>query len=162
MRTIGTLSYQGWIYPQWRPRELSYHRAALETTRALGLRRLRPELHAVPPEGAGSLQPLAAAEFKLALRPVSYLVALSGSSAQAAGFEVQIRSPAGQNLCSHRITHANLTGGSGATQGARNPLFVLPKPLAIDEPGILVVQLVNLASAANQVQLVLHVAAPEH
>jgi hypothetical protein len=161
VRPTGELSYWPWLYSQWRPRRLGYHTPALEALRALGQRRLRPELHAVPPAGAGAVGAYAALEARLSLRPVSYVVALAGTSSQAAGFEAQIRQ--GQRLlCSRRIRAENLTGGSGASpEGASSPLFLLPKPLAVIEPGLLTVQIVNLAAADNTVQLVLFVAAPE-
>lgn len=42
-----------------------------------------------------------------------------------------------------------------------NQLFILPEPRLVADPGLLTVQVTNLATAANSVQVVLYYAAPE-
>ena len=53
-----------------------------------------------------------------------------------------------------------MSGGSGSTAGIKNPLFVLPAPLLVIEPGLVAVSVTNLSSAANSIQLCLHAAQP--
>lgn len=147
---------------QYRPWPGRYYTRALAAARAIG-EDYEPELHPIPRDGA-AIAASSPHEAKVVLPPGSYLVGLSGSSSEAAGFDVQIRlAGSQQQLCSQRAAHPNLAGGALPTaEGAYNQVFILPKPLVITSPGELIVQLWNKATTANTIQLVLFVAVPRH
>jgi len=119
-----------------------------------------PRLYPVPRQG-GTLSAGVPFQEKVRVPHGSYLIGFTGSSNQAAGFQLQLRAVAsGEELCSEQIKHANLTGGTGASRGAYNILHVLPRPWIIVQPAELIVELFNLATSAATLQLVLWVAQP--
>lgn len=91
----------------------------------------------------------------------AYIVAISGSSAQAAGCKVQITDlGTGAALFSKPVQLGSVSGGTGSSSGVSNLLWFLPKPRLVLPPAELSIQIHNLATAANTVQLVLHLAQP--
>lgn len=136
-----------------------YYPAALRALALLG-DNYRPELDVLPEDGQ-ALGPGVLYEARIQLAPGSYLVGFTGSSSQAAGFQVQVRQGSNE-LASSLINHANITGGASASpQGLYNPQFLLPKAAIITPPGVLSVQLWNLATVSNTIQLVVFVAVPK-
>jgi len=145
-------------FPQFR--QQLYNAAAIEAAAAVLPPGLVPRVYPVPRQG-GTLGAGVPFTEKVRLRHGSYLLGFTGSSDQAAGFDVQVRSVAsGEQLCPQRLKHPNLTGGSGSSQGAYNILHVMPRPWIVVRPAELIVELFNLATAAATIQLVLYIAEP--
>jgi hypothetical protein len=147
------------VCPQFREWCGRYYPAALRALAHLG-DNYQPELHVLPKDGQ-AIGPGALYEDRLRLLPGSYIVGFSGSSSQVAGFQVQVRLGAAL-LASSRIRHANISGGDGPSpQGLYNPQFVMPKAAIVTAPGEVSVQLWNLATVSNTIQLVVFVAVPK-
>ena len=102
---------------------------------------------------------------RITLPAGSWLYAISGSSQQAEGFNVQITDfGSASTLFAAPINIQNLTGGnapagivdaSGAAVTAAWPLHLLNLPRPIPEPGIVNAQITNMSANTNRVQLVL-------
>lgn len=145
-------------FPQYRT---GYYPAALQAAIAALPDGLVPRLHPVPSRG-GTLGAGVPFTEKVRSKHGAYLIGFTGSSDQAAGFSLQIRAAAsGELLCSEAIKDVNLTGGTGASQGVYNILHILPRPWIAVQPAELIVELLNLATAAATIQLVLWMAEPE-
>lgn len=94
-------------------------------------------------------------EARLSVPPGSYLVGFSGTfTAGTAGFEVVIRDLRDQSLLTSRpVNQSNITGQPPAG-GIPPPVYYLPEPRLIIEPGLVSVRIRNLdALLANTVQL---------
>lgn len=101
----------------------------------------------------------------------AFLWAIAGKSQQPEGFRLQlIDTASGRGLLSQPAYFASSAGGVGYPAGVkdchgaavniRQPLYVLPKPRVVIEPGMLRAQITNLSAAVNTIQVVLHFAAP--
>ncbi|MCC7497329.1 MAG: hypothetical protein IT160_07115 [Bryobacterales bacterium] len=101
-------------------------------------------------------------EGRVTVPPGSYLWALAGTSSQPEGFDLQLIDGAtAQQVCSKRTMYANVTGQGQAPGGAQSPLFVFPKPLLIQAPGLMLVQVFNRSTSVNTVQVALYLAIPK-
>lgn len=90
--------------------------------------------------------------------PGSFLVAISASSSNAAGFRLQFTDlGTGGQLSNQPTKHKNLTGGSA---GIVQPLWFPDKPRPIPAPGLISVQVSNMATAPAEIQVVLWLIAP--
>jgi hypothetical protein len=110
-------------------------------------------------------------EHRVTVPAGAFLWAVAGWSEQPEGFRVQIVDAAtGRGLLSQSAYFTSAAGGPGFPAGVTDcygspvaiaqPLYVLPKPRVIIEPGQLRVQVTNLSPLVNGLQLVLHFAAP--
>ncbi len=149
------------LFPQFR--ELPHRFYSIVAAGAQVLRaaeRGEPLLLVMPEPTSASLPAGAIYEARVGFHPESYILGFSGTSQQAAGFEVRIQDRRDDALFWTRaIRHANLTGGSSGPP--YNSVFYLPKPRLILEPGLLNVRLRNLDLVnANTVQFVIHVVQP--
>lgn len=123
---------------------------------------------ATMPESSIEIPPLSTYEPRVSVPANSWLWAISAKSAHADGFTIQITDLSTRKpLFSEPIAHDLASGGAfgfkncyGVAQTVRNPLHVLPKPLAVLTPGLLGVKLQNLAPANNRVRVALHFAIP--
>lgn len=123
---------------------------------------LKLQLRCVPPHGNIDIAAAATFEGRAAVPTGSYLYALSGSSSQAAGFDLQIRDTGTQaELFGRKCFYKNCTGQGQASDTPASPLHYLAKPLLLLEPGELLVQIWNRAAAVNTIQVVLWFATPE-
>lgn len=137
-----------------------YFQSALEEAANMLPEGLVPQLYAVPRQG-GTLDAGVPFTEKVRLPHGSYLIAFTGSSDQAAGFDVQVRAVStAEQLFSDGTKHANLTGGTESTSGVYNILHILPRPWVIVRPAELIIELFNLATTTATIQLVLWVAQP--
>lgn len=148
--------------PQYRRGPHRYTRLALpELLRVTQQPGFQPNAYPLPSESNSSLPAGALVEVRLTLPVGSYIWGFSGSSSQAAGFETQIvdlrqNSPFFQAS----VLWSNITGQGSTPEGISTPLFILPQPRLVIEPAVLKVQIKNLATAANTVQLVVFTAEP--
>jgi hypothetical protein len=148
------------IWPAWLN---PYHQRAWAAGAPIRLADgLQLEAHCVPNESGIDIAATSPYEGKIKLYPPSWVCGLSGSSSQAAGFDAQIRDlGTGQDWFSSRVKIANLAGLDISAGRAANRLWRLPAPRVVVEPGLLVVQILNLAAVQNTIQLVLWIVAPE-
>lgn len=118
-------------------------------------------LNANNPVGLSAYQQV---EDRVQLPPGSWLVALSGYSAQSAGFRYSVFDEGRK-----QYALSNKWMDNGATASSLNPNagddsalpYVLPWPYYIVSPGWLHLRLVNSASVSNDAQLLLWFAVPE-
>ncbi len=150
------------LFPQFRSGPLSYHAQAIEAMQAMraaaGFQAVR---HIVPDVMNAALVGKGRYEARISLPPQSYVWAFAGTSDQAAGFKVQIVDLGTKaEWFSQPIRWDNLTGQGATPEGLSFPLYILPKPRLVLEPGLLSVQVTNLAAVANPIQLVVFTAEP--
>ncbi len=148
--------------PQYRRGPHRFSRLALqELLRVTQQPGFQPNAYPLPSEANSNLPAGALVEVRLTLPVGSYVWGFSGSSSQAAGFETQIvdlrqNSP----FFLAPVLWSNITGQGNTPEGISTPLFILPQPRLVIEPAVLKVQIKNLATAANAVQLVIFTAEP--
>lgn len=139
--------------------------ALLALDKAAGLR----PFVAVMPEAANvSIAPTGTYEARVSVPVGALLWGISGKSAQTAGATVQVTDSKTQKpLFSQPINIGNVTGGTitvpdcyGTNHNYTGPVHMLPKAMIVVSPGILQVKIVNLAAAANSLQVALHFAIP--
>jgi len=123
------------------------------------------------PDCARSLVPaLGQVEDHLSIAPGSFLLMISAACDQAFpnDFRFQV-TDAGTNISTFTndwVRYTAATGGNRLTNAAtrfgagRGLPFILPAPLAIAPPGRMVVKIVNLANAPQNIQLFLQFAVP--
>lgn len=115
----------------------------------------------VPDDRNASLSARGTFDTRVKVADYAYIVAISGYSAQAAGAKIQITDlGTGAALFSKPVQLASASGGQGSTDGVSNILWFLPRPRLVLPPAELSIQIHNLASVANTIQLVLHLAQP--
>lgn len=114
----------------------------------------RPAQFIVPGPGNETMTAQGIHTAQLSLLPESYVVGFSGYSSEAAGFEVQIIDLRdGSKFFNQPQSWVNLCP-QGSTNGISFPVQYMLRPRIVVEPGMLSVQLRNLAAASNTVQLV--------
>lgn len=147
--------------PQFPPRPMRYHaRALAEMRRVTSTPGYQPGAYPLPDEDNANLPARALIEIRLSLPVGSYVLGFSGSSQQSDGFEVQIVDLRHNAPFFGAPVLWNNLAPQGSTLGISHPLFLLPHPRLVIEPALLNVQIKNLATTANQVQLVLFSAEP--
>lgn len=115
---------------------------------------------AVPDGRNSSIAARGTFDTRVKLADYAYVVAISGYSAQAASCKVQITDlGTGAAFFSKPVQLLSASGGPGSTSGLSNILWFLPRPRLVP-PAELSIQIHNLATVANTVQLVLHLAQP--
>lgn len=116
----------------------------------------RLALYAVPDENNVAIAANGTYEGTVILPPGSHLYAIAATQSTADGFDLQIRNAATQaTLFGRRIFYANASGLVVPGAAPASPLFFLPRPLLILDPGQIVVQIWNKSAAVNTVQVVL-------
>ena len=146
--------------PQFKP-GLRYHaRPLAEMRRVTSTPGYQPGAYPLPDEANAAMPPLALLEVRLSLPIGTYVLGFTGSSQQTAGFEVQIidlkhNAP----FFGAPVLWKNLAP-QGSTEGITHPLFLLPHPRLVIEPAVLKIQIKNLSSSSNEVQLVVLTAEP--
>jgi hypothetical protein len=124
----------------------------------------RLQIRVAPDDSNAVVAASAAFEGRLSVPSRSRLWAISGSSNEAAGFDLQLRD--GETMATlfgRRAFFANATGQASATD-PQSRLFFLPKPmLFMADQGVseVLVQCWNRASAQNSIQVLLWFISPE-
>jgi hypothetical protein len=158
--------------PQWQQGPDRYHTQALIAALPLRLswREFEPLLLAVPAAGE-SLPASGTTEYRVSVPTGSYLYAYSTWSAASEGANVQIVDLGTRARCSSQPVFTGVMGkgswpvsaqptdASGVSLAIDGVQCLLPKPRLILEPGLLSVQVRNRAATAQQVQIVLWIAA---
>lgn len=112
-----------------------------------------------PDDSNAQIAPNGTWEGRFAVPRQSRLWGITGSSSEAAGFDIQLRSgDTFQPLLGRRVAFDNLCGGNG------KPVF-LPKPMLMmidgdQQAAHLIVQIWNKAAALNSIQVVFWFRAP--
>lgn len=147
---------------QFKPLALRYHTQALAAVRGLtAAGGFYPNAYPMPDEPNQELPAGAPIEIKLSVPVGSWIWAFAATSSQAAGFEAQVVDlRQGAPLWGTPANWQNVSG-QGTTAGITFPLWILPAPRLVIEPGLLSVKMRNLATVANRVQLVAYVIEPE-
>jgi hypothetical protein len=150
------------LYPQFR--NTAYRYSGLVAARHETIRcaeGFEPLWIALPEEQNATLAINAIYEARVSIAPGSYIIGFSGQSAQAAGFEVRILDLRDQALFWSKPANWQNVTGQTPLLGVPNPVFYLPEPRLILEPGTLSVRIRNLDTVnANLVQFVMHVEQP--
>jgi len=146
-------------YPEFKPS--TYHRAALaDLVRVSRSPGYEPGAYPLPPSANATMGSLARIDVRLSMPVGSYVLGFSGWCSDPAGFRVQIidlRNNA--PFFSTPVSWLNLCP-QGNTQGISLPIHYLIRPRLVIEPGVLSVQLENLAAGANTVEFVVFTAEP--
>lgn len=118
--------------------------------------------YVMPELSASALAANGGIGIRLSVPVGSYVWGFSGWTQQAAGFDVQITDHSYNNTWwPAPIRWDNLTQQGATPEGIQTPLFILPEPRLVIDPGALDIQIRNLAAVPNQVQLVVFVVQPE-
>lgn len=158
----------------WMPRKYSILDAiAIYRARFVGrsvIDNLRPFIDAknwnwrgisVPDSNSQAIAARGFFEDQISLAPGSFLLAVSGVSDQPEGFRWLLTDKGTkQTLSSDYNRHLAANGGLGSKYPTRPLPFYLPSPWAISDAGLLVVQLSNLSSAVNNINLLFQFAEP--
>lgn len=150
--------------PQFRADPQTYMAQLLERTAIYRHVPSDLEIRVAPDDSNAVIAASAAFEGKMAVPSGSRLWAISGSSSEAAGFDLQVRGgPEQQALFGRRAFYANGTGQNSNTPSS--PLFLLPKPMllladAADAAAQVIVQAWNRANAVNSIQILLWLMIP--
>jgi hypothetical protein len=158
------------IEPRFHQFRNPYHSRARQSSEPL-LRALsyRPRVQVVPDRQGASIAIKGSYEGRVSVPVGSALWAISATSAQAAGFKLNLLDAGGAPLASEAAffsmiasgpTTTQLKDSAGTLKTITNPLFVLPKYRILTEPGLIRAQIQNLASVTNSVQVALHFALP--
>ncbi len=148
-----------------------YHQPALAALKplrsALGYEDRR---EVIPDSSNKAVGVKATYEQRITVPAGAFLWAITGVSQQPEGFRLQVVDTAsGRGLLSQPAHFTSSAGVGfpagivdcyGAAVAIRQPLYVLPKPRVVIEPGMLRVQVTNLSALINTIQVVLHFAAP--
>jgi len=146
-----------------------YHTRALQAMAPLfAALSYRPRVMVVPDAQGASVSASARYEGRVSVPVGSALWAISASSSQGAGFKINITDGASSadSLATEATFFSNLSGqgpkqvkdAQGNLHTIANPLCVLPQYRLVTEPGLLRVQLQNLAASVNVIQVALHFA----
>ena len=146
---------------QYRPRIGNYGAQAIEAAEVIrGAANYEPYIFAFPDPMNATIPARGTYDGRVKMLPGTYINFLSASSSQAEGFKVQIIDlGTGQAFWSKPIRYQNMSG-QGSASGVSSPLYVLPIPKLIIEPGIVAVSIQNLSPNQNNVQLCLHTSQP--
>ena len=100
-------------------------------------------------------------ESRITLPVESYVWAFSGYSSDADGFKVSIQDVgSGSSFFNGKVKDTLLSGQGQLMAGAAFPLVIMEQPRIVIEPGLISVQVENLAAAVNQIYVVLWTAEP--
>lgn len=119
--------------------------------------------YATPTGGNVALGALASFEDHVSVEPGSYITMIQGYCSNAAGFKFQIFDEGAKSYMYSRTwpIHYDVTGSEVATAGVVpfGP-YILQSPMVILDPGLLTVEITNLAAMAANIQLLLCLAVP--
>lgn len=147
--------------PQFRPAPGRYHGPALEELRRVtSTPGYQPGAYPLPDEANAAMPGRSIIEIRLSLPIGTYVLGFSGSSDQAEGFQTQIYDLRHNAPFFATPAPWELITGQGSSEGISYPLFLLPHPRLVIEPAVLSVQIENLSTSTNTVQLVLFTAEP--
>ncbi len=164
-------------YQQWRNPSMQRVLLAYDALGRAG--GFRPRDEVIPDQQHTAIAPAATWDHRVTLSPGSFLWGLSASVGATEGFKVQITDFATRsNLYSGQLASSNLdrayADGNGVVAGSYpypnslgqaltipSSIHLLSRPRPIVEPGILNVQITNLAQIAQTVQLVLWLLQPD-
>jgi len=113
---------------------------------------LELRLYAAPEASLASLPAGITYDALVPLPAGAWLIGLSASSAQAAGFLAQITMPTGTDLLSQHAASADLSGARP---------YYFPRPAGLPDGGQVKLRLINQAVVANRCQLVIWVIQPK-
>lgn len=114
--------------------------------------------YAAPQRSAQTIAPRATLETAVQLPPGSIVWGISGSSSQAAGFQLQlVEARTREQFFSTNQEFRNCTGQPGQPGF---PVHRLPQFHQVLSPGLVNVQIVNQAASAAEIEVVLWVAQP--
>jgi len=149
-------------YPGIYMRGLSpYRTAALEAARyIMEAPGYEPAVYRVPSPCVPTLPAGANFEGRLSLPVASYVFGFSGSSAETAGFRVQVVDLGTGSAFFNEFLTFDLVCPQGAEHGITYPVAVLPTPRLVIEPAVLAVRIQNLAALANAIQFAVWTAEP--
>lgn len=99
-------------------------------------------------------------EDQISLPAGSFLVSISSSSSQTAGFRFSIVDAGTRERIASDTVMSGVLSGSPRKFAARGGPFFLPAPWTVSDAGLVLVQISNLAVAANVIDLHLQFAEP--
>ena len=121
---------------------------------------LRSAAYVVPPPTSQLIGSSQAQPFTLQLAPGSYVMGMSGTSAQPEGFSLKVIDTAtAAPFFSNWINFRTITQPA-AEFGITAPMVLLSEPRLILAPASLGIQIRNLSPNANAIEIVFHIAEP--
>jgi hypothetical protein len=157
------IDYQDALNPlvlnQWQDGRAQANYEALQSPIAAALRNAagyQLRLQAIPNGATTSIAARANFEDQFRVNPGSYIYAITATSAQSEGFQLQIRDiGTGGKFFNQPISSASIIGGT--LSGVTSKQFLLPRPRCVAS-GFLAAQITNLSANANLIQVVLWIA----
>jgi hypothetical protein len=148
------------LYPQFRPRFGRYHTYALDAMLALRhAAGFEASWHVIPNASNTAVIALGRFEQRISVPPQSYIWGFAAYSQQ--GFQVQIYDlGTSEPWFSQPLNYQNLSGQGSTPEGITSPLYLLPAPRLVLEPGLLSVQITNLSSQVNTIKLLMLMVTP--
>jgi hypothetical protein len=116
-----------------------------------------PRANQVPFAGVAALRQV---EDKIQVPAGSWLVGFSAVSDQTAGFRFRLFDVGADDYALSEYWDSNRTGAQDNTDTDPAKPYILPEPYCVVSPGMLQISLVNSATVANNLQLLLHFAIP--
>ena len=121
-----------------------------------------PHAHRIPDADNTAVVAKGKFESRVSVPVGSYVWAFSGYSSHADGFRVRvIDTGTGAGFWSAMVKDTLLSGQGQTVAGAAYPLVPIERPRLVIEPGLLTVQVENLADAVNQIYFVIWTAEPQ-
>lgn len=158
MPQINIYDSLGTPYGHLSPRFGNWNAKALDAAAIIrGAANYSPYLIGFPKLGAQSIPARQFWQGRASLGERAYILGLSGSSAQAAGFMLQIKDlGTGRPLFAKPLNWQNITAQGGGTPN--NQVHYFPAPHLVKPPGLVEIQITNLAAVANDIEVVLFTA----
>lgn len=150
-------------YPAYLPEILYAGRAVagVPDYRRLTARGYEPIAHRIPDADNVAVVAKGKFEARVSVPVESYVWAFSGYSSDAAGFRVRVVDVGSGSAFWAGLAKDTLLTGQGQTiAGSAYPVVPMEQPRIVIEPGLLSVQIENLAAATNQIYFVIWTAEP--
>ena len=162
MKPVDTLNMN--LYPAYLAEILDAGEAipGVPDYRHIMARGYEPGAYRIPDADNTAVVPKGKFEQKISLPVSSYVWGFSGYSSDAAGFRVQVIDVGtGTPFFDSRVYHKIVTGQDQTIAGGAFPIAPLDKPRLVIEPGLLKIQIENLAAASNQIYFVIWTSEPK-
>lgn len=140
------------------PRFGNYHAKAIEAAAMVrGAANYAPVLIGAPKIGQQTIAARAGWRGTAAFGKRGYLLGISGYASDALGFKLMLKDlGTGHPLFVAPLNFANITAQASGTPQTR--VFRLPRPVLVKPPGQLEIQITSLATASQEIEIVLHTA----
>jgi len=140
------------------PKLGNYHGKAIEAAALIrGAANYIPFLIGAPKTNQQSIAARGTWRGTAALGQRGYILGISGYASNASGFKLQLKDlGTGRPLFQQPLNFANCTAQPSGTPETR--VHYLPRPHLVKDPGVIEIAITSLATAAQDIEIVLHTA----